>query len=562
MSRRGFARLAALGATLVLSLASLITGVLITFAGPAQAASLGEVTLSQSSGVVTDTPMFESGTTGLCPTGYGENANLRVGKEGPPFSNLAPVLGGGGYDNPEEYPDGIRINPNRSFQTALGRAPEQGAWWVVMECYSLTEGRHDDEFRTPIFVCGDTWRIGTSCSTAGERTTTTLSVSPEDRAEQGEEVTLTANVDPPAAAGEVVFRRTTRSLDGTNTVDLGTVPVSGGTAVFRTSELPVNPPSFPGHELFAVFQPADESAYQVSTSERKSLLVVEPGTTTVTLTFDKTSPAPVGAALTLTASVAPPSAGTMHFDRYVPGGTTGTEVGSAAVAGGTASITVTDLPRGRYEFQARFVATDEGVADGVSVRKFFQVGPTETEATLTVLPAGSQPQGTERTLTARITPANATGTVQFRNGTNPLGEPAQVVNGQASLTTTALAVGTHSLTAVFTPAQSAEFEATTSPAVSVEVTGPGSPTPTPTPTGEPTDEPTDDPTDPAGGGGGGGSLPRTGLPLIGVGLTGLTLVGAGATAMVAARRRQGDPEPVRWPDDAAAAQDEDSGGQD
>ncbi|MDG4795286.1 Ig-like domain repeat protein [Micromonospora sp. WMMD1082] len=256
MNKRVLARAGSLLGALALS-----TGVLVGIAAPAQAASLGEVEISQSSGLVTDTPIFASGSSAPCPQGYGENANLRVGRPGGPYSNLAPVLGGGGFDDPGELPDGkITVNPNRSFQTALGAAPGNGEWWVVMECYSLTEGRHTDEFRTSIVVSGNTWRIPIA-----ENTTTSLAVNPASPVEQGTEVTLTATVaaetSPASAiAGTVEFRRGASVL--------GTAPVTDGTATFSTTALPVGT-----FGLSAAFVPADATAFKASTSTAVSYQV-------------------------------------------------------------------------------------------------------------------------------------------------------------------------------------------------------------------------------------------------------------------------------------------------
>jgi hypothetical protein len=55
-------------------------------------------------------------------------------------------------------------------------------------------------------------------------------------------------------------------------------------------------------------------------------------------------------------------------------------------------------------------------------------------------------------LTAKVTPATATGTVKFTDGTTAeLGTVPVSSNGTASVSTEALTIGTHSLTAVFTP---------------------------------------------------------------------------------------------------------------
>jgi hypothetical protein len=192
--------------------------------------------------------MFLSATSPACPTGYGENAALRVGRPGGPYSNLAPALGGGGYDTAP-----VTIKPNRSFTVALGNTPPaDGEWWVIMECYSLTNGRHVDEFRTSIMVSGTNWRVPIAADT-----TTTFGITPAGPVSQGTEVTFTASLSPATAAGTVEFRR------GTNV--LGTAPVTGGTATFATTALPVGT-----YQYTAVFTPTDATAYKASTSSASS----------------------------------------------------------------------------------------------------------------------------------------------------------------------------------------------------------------------------------------------------------------------------------------------------
>ncbi|GIF51165.1 Ig-like domain-containing protein [Asanoa ferruginea] len=250
MSKRVFARAAAL-----LGAASIAAGVLAGIASPAQAASLGEVTLSQQSGSVNDTPIFASATSPACPTGYGENAALRVGRPGGPYNNLAVALGGGGFD---EAP--VTVNSNRSFTTALGGvAPAAGEWWVIIECYSLTEGRHPDEFRTSIVVTGDQWRIPVA-----EETGTALSIAPTGGIERGQTATFTANVSPATAAGTVEFKR------GTSVI--GSATVTNGVATFATTALPVGT-----YQFTAAFTPADATAFKPSVSTASSFTIT-PGT--------------------------------------------------------------------------------------------------------------------------------------------------------------------------------------------------------------------------------------------------------------------------------------------
>jgi hypothetical protein len=64
--------------------------------------------------------------------------------------------------------------------------------------------------------------------------------------------------------------------------------------------------------------------------------------------------------------------------------------------------------------------------------------------------------------TATVAPANATGTVLFKDGNNNLGGPVQVFGGIAVGPLTFLPAGSHSLTAKFTPANPAAFQPSTS----------------------------------------------------------------------------------------------------
>ena len=94
--------------------------------------------------------------------------------------------------------------------------------------------------------------------------------------------------------------------------------------------------------------------------------------------------------------------------------------------------------------------------------------PEATTTTLSVAPEGDIEEGTEVSLTATVAPA-AAGTVAFRNGEYALGEPVTVENGTATLKTSDLPVGDHSITAVFTPADAAAHLGSTSDPATVSV---------------------------------------------------------------------------------------------
>jgi len=75
-------------------------------------------------------------------------------------------------------------------------------------------------------------------------------------------------------------------------------------------------------------------------------------------------------------------------------------------------------------------------------------GPTPTTTSLSAAP-NPAPAGQTVTFTATITGSSPGGTVQFKDGATNLGSPAIVTGGVATLATSTLTVGTHSITAVY-----------------------------------------------------------------------------------------------------------------
>jgi Bacterial Ig-like domain (group 3) len=92
---------------------------------------------------------------------------------------------------------------------------------------------------------------------------------------------------------------------------------------------------------------------------------------------------------------------------------------------------------------------------------------TATTTALTANPASPTTVGGSVGLTAQVTPA-AAGSVQFFDGATSLGTQT-VSGGAASLSTTALGIGTHPITAVFTPADPTTFGGSTSSVLSYVV---------------------------------------------------------------------------------------------
>lgn len=93
-------------------------------------------------------------------------------------------------------------------------------------------------------------------------------------------------------------------------------------------------------------------------------------------------------------------------------------------------------------------------------------------ATTTAVVSSLNPSqvGQAVTFTATVTGASPTGTVQFRDGATNLGAPVTLVAGSGAFTTSALAAGTHAITAVYSG--DANNTTSTSPAVNQVVNAP------------------------------------------------------------------------------------------
>ena len=142
-----------------------------------------------------------------------------------------------------------------------------------------------------------------------------------------------------------------------------------------------------------------------------------------------------------------------------------TAVGSpVSVAGGSASLTTSALGVGSHSLTAVFTSTAANVSGSTSNTVTYVVnaptGAKTTKTTLSVFPTPAF-QGLPVVFLANVAPANASGTVQFMDGTTKLGVPVPVFSGFALLITP-LSKGAHSLTAVFAPTHSAAFAPSTS----------------------------------------------------------------------------------------------------
>jgi hypothetical protein len=233
-------------------------------------------------------------------------------------------------------------------------------------------------------------------------------------------------------------------LDGTSSLATTSLN-SSGAATFTISTL-----SGGTHSVTASYAGDTNNAAGVSTVLSQVVQFVQAPTTT-TLNASA-NPVDGGATLRLGVSVAATSSGSGN------GAVNGTVtfmdgqalLGSAVVANGSATFSIATLAVGSHTI----IATYSGSAayDGSSSSPLFETVRAATSTTVLGVSANPVTGAQAITLSATLTSTGAvpTGTVSFLDGATLLGK-ATIASGSASLTLspTALAVGTHTLTAVY-----------------------------------------------------------------------------------------------------------------
>jgi streptogramin lyase len=253
--------------------------------------------------------------------------------------------------------------------------------------------------------------------------TTTGLASNDNPSASGDLVTFTATVLPSAATGTVTF------YDGGTS--LGTGTLSGGIATLATSSLSVG-----SHSITAVY--GSDTNDLGSTSSVLTQVVL---TVSATGLGSSENPSQFGDSVTLTATVTPGS--TTGAVTFYDGST---NIGSDALIGGTASLVTSTLALGGHDITAVYGGD---VADtGSTSAVLTQVVNQATSATAILSSLNPSIQGESVTFTANVTPSSATGTVTFRDGTLPV-DTEILASGTASFTTSTLAAGSHSITALY-----------------------------------------------------------------------------------------------------------------
>jgi uncharacterized protein YjdB len=207
----------------------------------------------------------------------------------------------------------------------------------------------------------------------------------------------------------------------------------------------------------APLSPSDPSAPVTPKASTPAPII--PATASMNLTASATS-LQLGQSLTLTASLTPTSAtGSISFKD----GTT--ILGTGTLANGTVSLSTSALAIGAHNITAIY-AGDTNTSSATSSAQSVTI--TQSTSALTLAASANSLQlGQSLTLTASLSPTSATGSITFKDGATVLGT-GPLANGTASLSTSALTIGAHSITAIY--AGDTNTNSATSSAQSVTIT--------------------------------------------------------------------------------------------
>ena len=247
-------------------------------------------------------------------------------------------------------------------------------------------------------------------------------------------VTLNANVSSTLTgmlSGSVIF-----TSDG---VSLGGAIVGGtGQATLTTSALNAGK-----HFVFAAY--SGDNNYAPSNSFG-FYITVSVGQTATTVTSGPT-PSVYGQPVSLTANVSSTYGSPTGTVTFLD---SGSPIGSAPLSGGTAKLSTTQFGVGTHSITASY-SGDANFATSASSNTAGQVVTPATSSIVLSSSAAATVYGQAVTFMAAITPQYggiATGTVTFKDGGTAIGS-GTVSGNAASFTTTALGVGTHTITAVY-----------------------------------------------------------------------------------------------------------------
>jgi hypothetical protein len=331
--------------------------------------------------------------------------------------------------------------------TNIGSGALNGSGVATMTTSSLAVGAHQitATYGADTNFAGSTSNILTQ--TVNQAATATGVASVTNPSVFGQPVTFTAAVTA-VAPGAGTPTGTVTFFDGATNIGSGALNGSG-VATVTTSTLSVS-----SHSITATYN-ADTN-FTGSTSSAITQTVNQAATSTALTSSPNPSAANQSVTFTATVTATAPGAGT-------PTGTVtffdgATNIGSGALAAGVATFATSTLTVGSHSITATYNGdTNFTTSTSAPLTQTVNLNPSATALTSSVNPTVF---GQSTTFTATVTGAGApTGTVAFMDGATLLGT-SPLGGGVATFSTASLAVGTHSITAVYSGDSS--FAASTS----------------------------------------------------------------------------------------------------
>ena len=279
--------------------------------------------------------------------------------------------------------------------------------------------------------------------------TTTSLVTATSPTIAGTPATFTATVNVVTAnSGVGNIGGTVALQQGANTIAVANINASTATGSTATAVIPVTNLPVGTDNIVAVY--SGNSAYSGSTSSPPVVQTVNFATSTAALST-ASNPSTAGATLALTATLTSNGATPTGSVTFMDGSTT---LGFAPLnSQGVAILSAAGhfWTVGNHSLTAVYAGDSNNTGSTSSTRvQIVNTATTTTTLISSLTPAGL---GANITFTASVTGngGGPTGTVQFLDGTNPLGTVTLSATNPAtaSFSTTNLSVGTHSITAVY-----------------------------------------------------------------------------------------------------------------
>jgi large repetitive protein len=336
---------------------------------------------------------------------------------------------------------GIPVNNAVSFYdgtTFLGSAPTNASGVATYQTAALPLG--SDSITASYTDANSITGTSAPLIQKVEQQTATVVTSGLNPSLYGQSVTFTATV---TATGTVAPTGKVTFYNGATSIGTGTLAPTGAntaSATFAISTLPV------GTDQITATYAGDADDFG-STSAALAQ-VVNITTTTTTLTASA-NPVIAGTSVTLTATV------TATSGTVTPTGTVNFMNGTTVLGAGTLNAKgvatyTTKLPIGTYSLTAVYLGDNNDSGSTSTPALSLSVVGATTNTTLAASATTITPS-TAVVLTATVTGNGGapTGTVSFMDGTTNIGSGTLSASGVATATVSNLAVGTHSITAVY-----------------------------------------------------------------------------------------------------------------